>query len=449
MRATMNRVTRYVCGVAVSAVSATAALLYYGGAATARGTSIVLFLCAIGWVARRLTLEGSTEGASGRIYFFVFPAAAIAVADWTVPVGVAVTMFGIERARRADAQRLAFNTAAPALASALSIFAYRLAGGVPWSIDSTALIIPPLVLLVAGRLVNDLSLAGVLSLSQAKSLRQTWRAVAGRTLLDDIMVAPVVGFLAYTVVRWGFVAATVISATLFWVHKLYQTHHALIRLSSELLELMVTAIEARDKYTSGHSRRVSLLAMEIARCLGLPDREVQRHGVAGLLHDVGKIHEKYASILRKSDRLTKDEWLLMKEHPADGEALVAKVSELRDILPAVRHHHERWDGGGYPDGLRGEAIPMMARVLALADTIDAMTSTRPYRRGLTQDEVRAEIAKCSGLQFDPRIASAVLASDSWNTLLPPFNTDTPQYGLKLVADSARAAHRRIAAPSAV
>jgi HD-GYP domain-containing protein (c-di-GMP phosphodiesterase class II) len=236
---------------------------------------------------------------------------------------------------------------------------------------------------------------------------------------------------------------------LFWVHKLYQTNQALSRLSSELLELMVTAIEARDKYTSGHSRRVSLLAMEIARCLHLPEREVQRHGVAGLLHDVGKIHEKYASILRKSDRLTKDEWLLMQEHPADGEALVAKVSELRDILPAVRHHHERWDGGGYPDGLRGEAIPLMARVLALADTIDAMMSTRPYRRGLTRAEVRAEIAKYSGLQFDPRIATALLASKSWDTLVLPSASDTPQYGLKLVQASDAAFPRRISAPAAV
>jgi HD-GYP domain-containing protein (c-di-GMP phosphodiesterase class II) len=284
--------------------------------------------------------------------------------------------------------------------------------------------------------VNDVALVGVLSLAQSRPIRETWRAVAGRTLVDDILVAPVVGFLAYAVVMWGFLATIVIAATLVWVHKLYQTNQALTRLSSELLEMMVTAIEARDPYTSGHSRRVSRMGMEIARSMGLPERTVARIGVAGLLHDVGKIHEKYASILQKPDRLTKDEWLLMKEHPADGEALVAKVSALHDILPAVRHHHERWDGGGYPDGLRGDAIPVMARVLTFADTIDAMTSTRPYRRGLTQQEVHDEILRCAGQQFDPTIAKTLLASPAWHTLIQPVEADTARYGLRLVPETA-------------
>jgi HD-GYP domain-containing protein (c-di-GMP phosphodiesterase class II) len=345
-------------------------------------------------------------------------------------------MIAIERARRAELHKAIFNTAAPVLASAVSILIYQGVGGLPWVSDPGIDAPPVLCLLITNHLVSDASLVGVLSLSQMRPARGIWRAVAGRNLADDILVAPVIGFLAYAVVTWGFFATVVISATLVWVHKLYQTNRALSRLSSELLELMVTAIEARDPYTSGHSRRVSRLAMDIARCIGIPERDVKRIGVAGLLHDVGKIHEKYASILQKPDRLTKDEWLLMKEHPSDGEALIGKVSELHDILPAVRHHHERWDGAGYPDGLRGNAIPLMARVLTFADTIDAMTSTRPYRRGLTQEEVREEIVKCSGKQFDPKIAEALLASRAWSTLIHPVEADSTRYGLRLLPEVA-------------
>ena len=430
-------VSAYVACLVFVAAGATAMLASYGPPASLQGAWIAAFLCAIGWLARRLTFEGVIEGADGRVYYFVFPAAAIAVANWTVPVGVALTTFAIERARGAAPHKAVFNTAAPMLASSVSILVYQAVGGLPWIVDPAINAIAVLCLLITNHLVSDASLVGVLSLSQTRPIGSIWRAVAGRNLADDILVAPVVGLLAYAVVIWGFVATFVISATLVWVHKLYQTNRALGRLSSELLELMVTAIEARDPYTSGHSRRVSRLAMEIARSIGLPERDIKRIGVAGLLHDVGKIHEKYATILQKPDRLTKDEWLLMKEHPADGEALIAKVSELHDILPAVRHHHERWDGAGYPDGLRGEAIPLMARVLTFADTIDAMTSTRPYRRGLTQDEVRVEILNCAGRQFDPRIAEALLASRAWTTLIEPVDGEGARYGLRLLSEAAQ------------
>lgn len=427
-----KRVTLYVAAVVFSAVASTVLLACYGPGASLRGTAIAFFLCAIGWVARRLTYEGTAEGTVGRVYYLVFPAAALAVSDWTVPLAVSVTVLTIELSRGADRHKMLFNTAAPAFASAGSIAIFHAMGGVPWDQKPIVTALPIVGLLVTSRVLNDLSLVGVLSIAQSQPLRVTWRALLGRTLVDDVLVTPVVWLLAYAVVAWGIAGTLAVAASLVWIHRLYQTNRALTRLSSELLELMVTAIEARDPYTSGHSRRVSRMAMEIARCMSLPQRTVDRIGVAGLLHDVGKIHEKYASILQKAERLSKDEWLLMKEHPVDGEALVSKVSELHDILPGVRHHHERWDGAGYPDGLRGEAIPLMARVLTFADTIDAMTSTRPYRRGLTQEEVRAEIVKCAGQQFDPVIAKLLLASGAWNTLIQPVDSDAARHGLRLV-----------------
>ena len=173
--------------------------------------------------------------------------------------------------------------------------------------------------------------------------------------------------------------------------------------------------------------------MIIARGLGLSEREIEQIGKAALLHDVGKIYEKYGPILRKADKLTSEEWATMQEHPVDGANLVATMSGLKEIIPAIRHHHENWDGSGYPDGLAGERIPLAARVISFADTIDAMTSERPYRQPLTEAQVRAEIVRCRGRQFDPSITDRLIASGFWLSLFQPQKrTATPERGLKLL-----------------
>src|SRR5688500_15615433 len=182
---------------------------------------------------------------------------------------------------------------------------------------------------------------------------------------------------------------------------------------------MVKSIEARDPYTSGHSRRVQDYSMMIARALGLGEREVQSIGRAALLHDIGKIHEKYGPILRKAERLTAEEWNTMREHPSDGAELIATMTPLRELVTAVRHHHENWDGTGYPDGLVGELIPLAARIIRFADTIDAMTTARPYRPSLTAAEVRGEIVRCRGSQFDPGLVDRLLSSPAWKTMFGP------------------------------
>ena len=123
----------------------------------------------------------------------------------------------------------------------------------------------------------------------------------------------------------------------------------------------------------------------------------------------------------------------MQEHPIDGANLVATMSGLKEIIPAIRHHHENWDGSGYPDGLSREQIPLAARIISFADTIDAMTSERPYRQPLTEAQVRAEIIRCRGRQFDPEIADRLISSGLWLSLFQPQKrTATPDRGLKLL-----------------
>jgi HD-GYP domain-containing protein (c-di-GMP phosphodiesterase class II) len=258
--------------------------------------------------------------------------------------------------------------------------------------------------------------AGVIALSEGRRFRDVWFPNFLGTLPYDVLSWPLIFTLAWVYTRWGVGGAGLFAVPLLGLRQLYKVNADLDRTNQELLELMVAAIEARDPYTSGHSRRVSEHARTIAEILGLRSSQVRRIEIAALLHDVGKIHENFAPILQKPGRLTDEENAIMQTHPIKSEELVAKVSQLRDIVPAVRGHHENWDGTGYPDGLAGERIPLASRIIMFADTIDAMTSDRPYRKALDPDAVRAELVKHRGRQFDPEICDALLSSGRYEEL---------------------------------
>ncbi len=188
----------------------------------------------------------------------------------------------------------------------------------------------------------------------------------------------------------------------------YQLHRYLKDESLATIQALAAAVDAKDPYTQGHSQRVAEYAVALARQLGLSEDEIDLIHITGTLHDVGKIGVPDA-VLKKPGRLETEERLVMETHPVLGEVIVRKAPKLAHALPGVRHHHERWDGGGYPDGLAGEAIPRIARILAVADTFDAMTSDRPYRKGLSVQIAVDEIARGSGTQFEPALSAAFVA----------------------------------------
>ena len=173
------------------------------------------------------------------------------------------------------------------------------------------------------------------------------------------------------------------------------------------VETLVATVEAKDIYTYGHSARVSKLAGRIAQQMGLPEEQQERIKIAGLLHDVGKIGIPEA-ILSKPGKLTDEEWGHIRSHPQIGESIIRQMGSehVADLCPLVRHHHERLDGSGYPDGLAGEAIPLGARILAIADAYDAMTSNRPYRPPFPSEDAMAELRANAGRQFDERAVEA-------------------------------------------
>ena len=169
------------------------------------------------------------------------------------------------------------------------------------------------------------------------------------------------------------------------------------------IKSIASALDAKDEYTHGHSMRVTLYSIILAKELHTPEGQLELIETAGLLHDIGKIAIP-ESILCKPGKLTDDEFAIMKSHPANSEKLIASIKKLHDISPGIKHHHERWDGRGYPDKLAGLDIPYAARIIAIADTYDAMTSTRSYRKALDHEIAIDEIRKCAGAQFDPELA---------------------------------------------
>ena len=178
------------------------------------------------------------------------------------------------------------------------------------------------------------------------------------------------------------------------------------RLSIATLEALVNALEAKDPYMRGHSARVADLSATIAHELAIPDEEVEHVRVAGRLHDIGKIGTREA-VLNKQGALSPEEFEHVKQHVVIGSQILAPLGHLGDIIPAVRHHHERWDGTGYPDGLRGEEIPIGARVIGAAEVFDALSTSRAYQEKLSPEKAIERIADLSGTVLDPRVYDAL------------------------------------------
>ena len=189
--------------------------------------------------------------------------------------------------------------------------------------------------------------------------------------------------------------------------KLSDTYKQLEKAYMESIQTLRYTVEAKDTYTRGHSDRVSAISVLIGKELGLSNEDLRRLEIGGLFHDIGKIGVP-DSILQKEGRLSENEYSEIKNHPTIGAHILSTASIFQDILPIVKYHHERYDGKGYPEQLSGEKIPFLARITAIADTFDAMTSRRSYRDSLPIETVISEIEDCKGTQFDPEIATVFI-----------------------------------------
>jgi putative nucleotidyltransferase with HDIG domain len=176
----------------------------------------------------------------------------------------------------------------------------------------------------------------------------------------------------------------------------------------DVLQGLVIAVDTKDRYTKRHSEDVARYALFLARQLGLDDETCETIRLAGLLHDVGKIGIPDV-VLRKPSKLTADEYAMFQQHVALGDAIVRDVPNVEQVRAGIRHHHERWDGKGYLDGLQGEGIPMIGRILAVADAFSAMTTTRPYRRALPVEEALKRLADAAGSQLEEALVVSFIS----------------------------------------
>lgn len=358
----------------------------------------------------------SSGNTTGSIAFLPILTCLLLVPHWVAVVGVAGSLLIGQLANRREPIRVLFNTAQALFAASVTVISYRVLGGTSLLSLSEFRFVPYVVATALFFAANSLTMSAIIAFQEEKNIWWLWVKRLRFTLTYDVLSIPFVYVFAYVYVQFGVIGAAIFMIPLLGARQLYKTNWQLEKTNQELLELMVAAIEARDPYTSGHSRRVANMARVIARAMALREREIERIVVAALLHDVGKIHEIFGPILSKPGKLTMEENAIMRTHPIKSEELARNVSSLADILPLIRHHHENWDGSGYPDGLFGAAIPLGSRIIMFADTIDAMTTDRPYRSALGESAVRRELEKFRGKQFDPKIYDALVASPLFSGL---------------------------------
>jgi hypothetical protein len=431
----MTRYARlYVGLVCIAALAAAIALRAHQPAIGGDAITAIAVLSGLAIVAELLGFL-LPWGARGSVAHIPYLAAVLVAPNWITVAAACAVKAITERLGTVAPVKAAFNVGQTCLALSLSIAAYTALGGVNFltiadqgleSLTRSAGLAAFGAISVAF-FVNACLVSVAVALSSRTRVLPVLAQNSIATLGIDLLAAPIIIVFAWAYAAHGPVAALALWVPILGFRQLNKTKLELEQMNRELLELMVTTLEARDPYTSGHSRRVQNYAVLIARALRLPEAEVKRVSQSALLHDVGKIHEKYARILSKTDNLTSEEWALMQEHPVDGERLVSTMSRLKDLTPAIRHHHEQWDGTGYPDGIAGEEIPLAARIIALADTIDAMTSARPYRAALSAEQVRGELVRCRGRQFDPELTDQVLSVILWNKIFVPARESRPSH----------------------
>ncbi|MGE0439109.1 MAG: HD-GYP domain-containing protein [Gemmatimonadales bacterium] len=403
------------------------------------GIGVLLLVAFLLQITATISRGGAAEGS---LSFIIHLSAGLLFGGfWGGLVAGVSTLLSQVQLRR-EPLKATFNIAQRVLAVLVAMKVFTLLGGgsppallVPGVVVDTRLLVSTslafLVSAAAYFMVNSLLVAGAVAISTRQSIGDVWAKTSLWVFGYDVAASSMALFVAWLYLKFespsllsrlGFllfivplVVAKHVYAKLNTLQGLYdeldKAHDRLELALREQLEMMVKSIEARDPYTSGHSRRVAALSKAIAADLGMKGQELEEVENAALLHDVGKIHAEFAPLLAKEGRLTQEEWETMKTHAAKSAELVGLFSRFcGNVQESVRSHHERWDGKGYPDGRAGHDIPLGARIIMISDTIDAMTTDRPYRKALSFEKVVAELQKYRGTQFDPSIVDVTVGS---------------------------------------
>jgi hypothetical protein len=334
------------------------------------------------------------------VFMLPFPLPAI--------VGVAVVLAADLRTRR-PLYAMTFNAANFVLTFGISSLIWHLSYGskpidelpvTPWSL------LVVLVIIVVFYAINVFLMNGLIAIVGQRSIKYIWLTNDFDMLLPYIC-HEVIGTLVALIWSSTPILTPLLIIPAITSYIAFEMIHRLQHQTQEAMIAMADAIDQRDPYTADHSRRVAELAVKIAEVHNVNERDIERLRIAARMHDIGKIGIGN-DLLHKPGKLTDDEWEILRAHPVIGEQLLKPYRQFRHETRLVRHHHERWDGKGYPDRVRGQAIPLGARIIAVADTFDAMTTSRPYRPALSRQYAIDEIRNGALSQFDPQIVASFL-----------------------------------------
>jgi putative nucleotidyltransferase with HDIG domain len=333
------------------------------------------------------------------ILLFGAPAAALIEA-------VATLLSEVFIQRRA-AVRIAFNVPLLILTVGLAGLVYESFGPTWTSLDSPRFLIPLLVCGLVYYLVNTASISTIIGLSEGKNPFRIWKLNYLWNFFHILAFLPVAAIIALVYLKSGMWTIALFVVPLFLARYTFQLYIEMKEAHINTVAALTSALDANDPYTHGHSYRVSRYAMRLGGAMGLSSKDLEILEYSALLHDIGKIAIQ-KEILHKAGRLTEDEFRSLKAHPSTGADIVENLKFLKEAAVIVRHHHEQPDGKGYPEGLGGDEIPVGSRILLCADAFDAMTSDRPYRKGLPIDAVVEQFEIYKGTQFDVDVANLVI-----------------------------------------
>ena len=300
-----------------------------------------------------------------------------------------------------------FNASQYALSAGIAGIVYQGLGGVVGAANLSNYIVPAAICAISYFLINSNLFMIGFSLSEEVSILSVWEKQIRGAIVTYISLAPI-GFimaLVYTSIGvWGII---LFFFPLFLARRSFELYTKMRKMYLETIRALAAAIDAKDPYTKGHSERVAETSVALAQELNLSGRDIENIEYTALLHDIGKIGIA-DSILGKKDSLTSQEFDKIKEHTIMGANIIEPIDFLKNSYWAIYHHHERYNGGGYPDGLKAKDIPLCARIIGVADAYDAMGSDRPYRKKLSKEKILKEFTEQSGKQFDPQIVNALM-----------------------------------------
>lgn len=301
-----------------------------------------------------------------------------------------------------------FNRTMLSLAAFTAGKTYVMLGGVPGS-TSTVRILPLVACAVVYTVVNTSLIVGVVSIDEGVDPRGLWGVNFRWAMPNILALIPIAVVLAQVYTSAGAPGALMFLVPLLLARYSFKRYIDLRDTYIETVKALTATLDAKDPCTRGHSERVARFAVETGKVMGMSEEDLELLRYVGMLHDVGKIGIKDA-ILKKPGKFTREEYMEMKQHSSLGAEIISHVKLLGPGAQWVRHHHERYDGQGFPDRLRGNEIPIGARIIAAADAFDAMTSERPYKKAYSIEQARLEMLTHAGTQFDPKVVEALLTA---------------------------------------